>query len=82
MSSITSDCVIRFTNLKYDNHVLNLQLFAGTIRDIADTLILVKQEAEEDPEETDVDKLTDAYIAPILLDILFGKVSVTSIKTT
>ena len=49
-------------------------MIEGVIRDIADTLILARLEAEEDPEETDLDKLTDAHIVQILLDILFGKV--------
>ena len=46
----------------------------GNIRDFTDTLILARLEAEEDPNEADLDKLTDTHIVQTLSDIFFGKV--------
>ena len=42
-------------------------------RDIADTLLLARLEAEEDPTEANLEKLTDTHIIQTLADILFGK---------
>lgn len=51
------------------NHVT----ISDNIRDFADTLILARQEAKNDPEEADLDKLTDKHIIQTLSDIFFGK---------
>lgn len=42
------------------------------IRDFTDTLILARKEAEEDPDEADLDKLTDTHIIQTLSDIFFA----------
>ena len=42
------------------------------IRDFTDTLILARREAETDPDETDLDKLTETHIVEILKDIFFA----------
>ena len=36
-------------------------------------LILARQEAESDPDESDLDKLTDTHIMQTLFDIFFGE---------
>ena len=46
---------------------------ADNIRDFADMLILARQEAESDPDEADLDKLTDTHIIQTLSDIFFGE---------
>ena len=56
-----------FVNLKH------LLLYLDNIRDFTDTLILARKEAEEDPDEADLDKLTDTHIIQTLSDIFFGK---------
>ena len=48
-------------------------LISENIRDFADTLILARKEAEEDPDETDLDKLTDTHIIMTLTDVFFGE---------
>ena len=48
-------------------------LISGNIRDFADTLILARQEAEEDLDEKDAGKLTDTHIVQTLLDVFLGK---------
>ena len=47
--------------------------YLGNIRDFTDTLILARKEVEEDPNEDDVEKLTDTHIVQTLLDLFFGK---------
>ena len=42
-------------------------------RDITDTLLLARQEAEDDPMEANLEKLTDVHIRQTLSDIMFGK---------
>ena len=56
---------------KYAEHVDTFD--SNNIRDFADTLILARQEAENDPSET-VDKLTDTHIVQTLADIFFAGV--------
>ena len=43
------------------------------MRDFTDMLILARHEAEDDPEEQDLDKLTETHIIQTLSDIFFGK---------
>ena len=55
---------------KYTEHVNKFD--KNNIRDFADTLILARLEAENDPNETDVYKLTDTHIVQTLADIFFS----------
>ena len=48
------------------------RFISDNIRDFADTLILARQEAEEDPNDTTVEKLSDTYLIQTLADIFFG----------
>ena len=52
--------------------VFRFFIFVDNIRDFTDTLILARQEAEEDPTESNVDKLTDTHLIQTLSDIFFG----------
>ena len=51
---------------------MHCKCFVGSIRDFTDTLILARLEAEEDPTETDVDKLSDTHLIQTISDIFFG----------
>ena len=51
---------------------MHCKRFVGNIRDFTDTLILARLEAEEDPTETDVDKLSDTHLIQTISDIFFG----------
>lgn len=55
---------------KYWEHINNFE--KDNIRDFADMLILARQEAESDPDEADLDKLTDIHIIQTLSDIFFA----------
>ena len=50
-----------------------VNIFVDKMRDFTDNLILARHEAESDPEEQDLDKLTDTHIMQTLSDIFFGK---------
>lgn len=62
--------LLTFFRTKYAEHVKKFD--KNNIRDFADTLILARLEAENDPNETDVDKLTDTHIIQTLADIFFA----------
>ena len=64
------DEIIKILQSKYMEHVKTFD--KNNIRDFADTLILARQEAENDPNEHDVDKLTDTHIVQTLADIFFA----------
>ena len=45
---------------------------SDNIRDFMDTLILTRQEAEEDPTETNLENLSQAHLIQTVSDIFFG----------
>ena len=46
------------------------------MRDFTDMLVLARHEAESDPEEQDLDKLTETHIIQTLSDIFFGRCTI------
>ena len=56
--------------------LISVNIFVDKMRDFTDMLILARHEAESDPEEQDLDKLTDTHIIQTLSDIFFGKCTV------
>lgn len=70
MKRISKEMVHDFIEKKFEEHKRTFN--KDNIRDFTDTLILARQEAEEDPSETDVDKLSDIYLIQTISDIFFA----------
>lgn len=62
--------ILDFVKKQFDKHCKTFD--RDNPRDISDTLLLARLEAEEDPTEANLEKLTDAHIIQTLADILFG----------
>lgn len=75
MKSISKELVHDFIGGKFREHQKSFD--RSNIRDFTDTLILARQEAEEDPTETYVDKLSDTHLIQTISDIFFAGLDTT-----
>lgn len=67
--------IMEFVKKRFDEHVETFD--RAKPRDITDTLLLARQEAEDDPMEANLEKLTDVHIRQTLSDIMFGGMETT-----
>ena len=75
-----SEMIQSFFAVKYLDHVNTFD--ANNIRDFTDMLVLARQEAENDPDEKNLDKLTDEHIEMTLVDVFFFRNSIIAVDSS